>query len=226
MEKAVIRIRSGGPPRMRQRYEQAIRGVLAVCGRSATGALLLNTLRNHRRNIIIEPYTDAGANNAEAVPFSEDAAGTFGTDRTAAGTHSIVRFSVERSVMPPHWPQGQSDEVMIHELAHALRQVTGTERYANEPMNANNPVNDGFLNMASYGNVEEFFASMVASVHSSELNRRALANHGGMPLRDPQLLNQQPFTTRMNEIRSRPPLQEFCRQMAAIHADFNPFRDL
>jgi hypothetical protein len=81
--------------------------------------------------------------------------------------------------------------------------------------------------IASFGNVEEFFSAMVASVHSSELGRAALGNHGQWPLRDPAVLQRPPYSTRLREVWTRMPL--FAADLAAIPpavAAFNPFRDV
>jgi len=124
--------------------------------------------------------------------------------------------------MPANWPQGSSNEVLLHELAHALRQINGAERYSRDA--AGNRV---LLPMASFENVEEFFAVMVASVHSSELGRAALGNHGQWRLRDPNVLQRPPYSTRLRQIWQRMP--RFAAGMAAIPvnvAAFNPFRDV
>jgi hypothetical protein len=122
--------------------------------------------------------------------------------------------------MPASWPQGTADEVLVHELAHALRQINGVERYEGRDA-AGHPL---LLRIVSFGNVEEFFAAMVASVHSSELGRPALGNHGQWPLRDPGVLQHPPYSTRLSEFRVQMP--DLTRELAGIPAAFNPFRDV
>lgn len=216
-----LNIRSQGPEPAQNRFRNSVSTVINAARRTRAGSIVISTIEASPMRVFIEPYTDPDR-NAEAVPMSELASGSFSRNRIAHGTHSIVRFSPTRSVMPRNWPQGAADEVMVHELAHALRQITGTERYARDA--AGRKI---LLQIASFGNVEEFFAAMVASVHSSELSRPPLANHGQWPLRNPGVLQKAPYSTRLREFWQRMP--QFCTRMAAIPestATFNPFRDV
>lgn len=212
-----LRIDSRGTPDQQARYRREVEAVRAQIRRTRTGRILLKHIDHEATHeVVIVPYTDADR-NAEAVPGSWAAAGTASATRVARGTTSRVRFSVGRSVMPPNWPQGTADEVLVHELAHALRQITGTQRYRGGQL----------LRIASFGNVEEFFAAMVASVYSSELGRPPLGNHGQWRLRNPDVLQRKPYSTRLRETRTRMPL--FCEEMSRIPpqvAAFNPFRDV
>lgn len=213
-------IRSRGTPDQQDRYRRSVAGVVEAVQRTRTGRIVIAHITASPRRVTIEPWTGESG-NAEAVPESEVASGSTVPGRTSAGTNTHVRFSADRSAMPPSAPQGSADEVLVHELGHALRQISGAEQYER--------VGGGLalLRMASYGNTEEFFAAMVASVHSSELGRAPLANHGRMALRDPGLLQRPPFSTRLRQARARMP--GFCAQLAAIPpemAAFNPFRDV
>ncbi|WP_452220832.1 M91 family zinc metallopeptidase [Lacinutrix salivirga] len=215
-----IRIRSRGSQPLQQRYEQSIQAVINDIQVTNTGRIVVRHLERSSRRVTISPYLAAGGNNASATPGNELSGGTFTADRIASGTGSKIAFSVERSTMSAHVPQGTADEVLLHEMSHALRQVTGTERLAR----VNGTVT--LLPMASYENVEEFFAAMVASVHSSELGRALLGNHGSWPLRNPEVLNRPPFSTRLRQICERMP--DFTRELAQIPvsvAPFNPFRN-
>ena len=214
-----LQIRSRGTAAQQARYRQEIERVLLRVRPTRTGTILLGHIERSPHRVTIVPYTD-GDINAEAVPGSWRASGTVGRGRSAAGTGSRVRYSVRMSTMPPNWPQGNPGEVLVHELAHALRQITGTERYRARG-------SQDLLPMASFENVEEFFAAMVASVYSSELRLPPLGNHGQWVLRDPDVLNHPPFSTRIRDFRVR--MRAFCTEMAGIPpavATFNPFRDV
>lgn len=123
-----LQIRSRGTAAQQARYRLEIEGVLGQIRPTRTGTIVLEHIERSPHRVTIVPYTD-GDRNAEAVPGNWRASGTVGRGRPAAGTGSRVRFSLRMSTMPPNWPQGNPGEVLVHELAHALRQVTGTERY-------------------------------------------------------------------------------------------------
>ena len=214
-----LQIRSRGTAAQQARYRQEIEDVLAQARITRTGTILLGHIERSPRQVTIEPYT-GGGRNAEAVPGNWRAAGTTMRGRPGRGTTSRVGFSVRMSTMPPNWPQGNPGEVLVHELSHALRQITGTERYVAGSSGTALP-------MASFGDVEEFFAAMVASVYSSELRRPPLGNHGQWVLRDPDVLARPPFSTRIRDFRLS--MAAFCGDLARIGADvapFNPFRDV
>lgn len=216
-----LRIASRGSEHQRGTYRHAIEAVLRDVRRTRAGRTVITHLERSPRTATIVPYTDAD-HNAESVPDSEAASGTFSHDRVAHGTNARVRFSVGRSVMPANWPQGTADEVLVHELTHALRQMSGAERYTRDATGARD-----LLPMASFENVEEFISAMVASVHSSELGRAPLGNHGQWPLRHAAVLRAPPYSTRLREFWVRMP--RFATDMAAIPAvaaPFNPFRDV
>lgn len=215
-----LRIESRGSVQQQEAYRRSIQGVLDVVQRTQAGRIVINHINSSSRNVIIVPYTGRGI-NAFATPASRAASGTFSAARVASGTNSWVEFSVDRSVRP-NVPQGSADEVLLHELAHALRQINGLVRWERNAAGERVP-----LRMASYCNVEEFFAVMVASVHSSQLGRAARGNCSVWPLRNPNVLQQRPYSTRLREIWQRMPV--FASEIAAIPvttAAFNPFRDV
>ncbi|WP_149274990.1 type III secretion system effector protein [Pareuzebyella sediminis] len=214
-------IRSRGAANVQARYRASIEQVLRDIRRTNTGRIVIGHIERDRHRVVISPYLEGGAPNASATPGSELSGGTFSADRTALGTGSFIAFSVARSVLPANVPQGRADEVLLHEMAHALRQINGVERLVRRGGRIE------LLQMASFESVEEFFAAMVASVHSSELGRRILGNHGSWPLRNPDVLNRPPYSTRLRQIVARMP--NFAGDMARISetvAPFNPFRNV
>ncbi|MEL0585129.1 MAG: hypothetical protein AAES65_09675 [Candidatus Thiodiazotropha sp. (ex. Lucinoma kazani)] len=215
-----LRIESRGTPEQQVNYRRSIERVLAGVQRTHVGRIVIRHINRSDRTVMIVPYTGRGV-NAAAVPGNNAASGTFSRTRVARGTNSRVLFSVDRSVMPDV-PQGTADEVLLHELAHALRQINGVVRWARDTTGARVP-----LRMASFGSVDEFFAAMVASVHSSELRRPVLGNHGVWELRNPDVLLQRPYSTRLRDFWERMPV--IAAEIGAIPANvaaFNPFRDV
>jgi hypothetical protein len=214
-----LRIANLGTTQQQLTYRRSIEGVLAVVQRTQAGRVVVNHISRSTRTVTIVPYTGGGI-NAFTRPESRAASGTFSVGRVARGTNSWIEFSPAGSARP-NVPQGRSDEILLHELSHALRQINGLVRWERNAAGQRVP-----LRMASYGNVEEFFAAMVASVHSSQLGRPALGNNSVWPLRTPNVLQQRPYSTRLREIRQRMPV--FVSEIAAIPATiaaFNPFRD-
>lgn len=218
-------IRSGGSDEAREAYRASVEAVLATIRQTRSGAALLTHLEASPRTARIVPFgprdlAENGLDNAFAQPMS-GASGSLTLERTGAGTGSEIHFGVrtlrERGV------QARRDEVLVHELAHALRQLTGTERFERAPGGGAR-----LMRMAGgFDTVEEFFAAMVGSVYSSELGRPPLGNHDSATIRDPSVLARPPFSTRLREARARMPA--FTADIAAIPAGvapFNPFRDV
>lgn len=190
--------------------------IVANIKTTQTGRLVLRLIDAAPYDVVIQPNTDPnGAGNAFATPASVVHAGNAKLDKAARGTRSFIEFSPGR--LSGKGVQFAHHEVLLHELCHGLRQATGRERLRN-----GNP-----LKMASFDNVEEFFAAMVTSVHSSELGRPALGNHGSWALPSVDRLRQAPFNTRLRQFRVSMPV--LCKELANIPpnvAAFNPFRDI
>ena len=112
--------------------------------------------------------------------------------------------------------------VLVHEMAHALRFATGTGRAERRPFGQ-----IGSPEMPTFGDIEQFFAIMVESVHESEMGFRVRRDslHIGRPT--PAFLSVMPYSTRLRDFARRMPT--FVGEMAAIDAStapFNPFRDV
>jgi hypothetical protein len=219
----MLQIRSRGTDAQQAAFTAGIQAVLTAIRRTITGRTVIGMLEGSPRRVVIEPFdsSDVGEMglNAFAAPGSVDSAGSLHLDRPAAGTGSFIHFTPGLYVTGS--PQGSDDEVLLHELCHSLRQTRGLERYARGPRGGRI-----YMPMVSYENVEEFFAAMVASVHSSELGRRPLGNHDSAGLPDPAVLSRAPYSTRLAEIaRQVPDLHAALRAIDAATAPFNPFRD-
>ena len=215
-----LTIESVGSQIQQDSYRQSIEVVIQDIRRTRTGRIVLNLIEISTRTVTIVPSADGGGIHAEAIPEFEGSSGTFSPHRLARGTNARVRFSVGLDI--PNIPQGRSDEVLLHELAHALRMISGAERYSRDARG-----NRILLPIASFENVEEFFAAIVGSVHSSELGRQVLGNHGYWALTDYSVLQRPPYSTRLREIWGHMP--RFAEDMGMIPAEvaaFNPFRDV
>jgi hypothetical protein len=195
-------------------FRATILPILSAIQSRRSGHILLSNIDKAHKHITIVPYgskdiKDAGIDNAYADEAYKPAAYRHGNHH-GAGTNSQIHFT------PGVWNgllvQSQPDEVLVHELAHGFRQINGLERTAH---------------IASFGNVEEFFAALVASIYSSEKGRPALGNHGFWPLPNASVLSNRPYSTWIGIFRSAMPM--LTRELASMprsQASFNPFRDV
>lgn len=214
-----ITIRSGGSASSRKRFKTSVEAVLKDVGRTRTGKIVLTRLNAATYDVIIEPNLEPGGfNNAFEEAASHVHSGNTRLGHSARGTRSIVSYSPKR--LSGKGVQMALHEVLLHELCHSLRTVYGRSRFKNRagdllPMSGN------------FSNVEEFFAAMVTSVHSSELGRPALGDHGTWKLPSVDSLRKAPFDRRLREFNTSMP--DLCRELRAIPpvvAPFNPFRDV
>ena len=138
----------------------------------------------------------------------------------AGGIEADIRYT------PGHWipgavqyggatgPGGSADEVLLHELLHAVRITLGLGdcRQTQAPLHR-------------YDNRSEFYAVLVENVYSSETRRPPRRDHWGhVALRDPVQYYAQPSNKLMimNFCRSMP---QFTRDLASVPCNFNPFRE-
>jgi hypothetical protein len=215
-----IGVRSKGTTAQQARFESSVRPILATIGTTVTGQTVLQWIYRAAYKVWIEEnldFTPNGYNNASTVSASNSHAGTAHLGRSARGTRAFIGYSPNR--LRGRGVQFARDEVLLHELCHALRAIYGWERHNSS---------GGALAMSGhFDNVEEFFAAMVTSVHSSEQGRAALGDHGDWPLRSQDMLKERPFITRLREFNIAMPA--FCKELSNIPAAvaaFNPFRDI
>ena len=222
-----LEIRSGGNVRQQAAYRQSVGPLLKQIVRTRTGQFVIRRIEGSPRRVRIVPTTRqelraGGFNNAVAIPMHRPVAGTLGAGSPAAGTGSEIQFTVRN--LRNRGIQGRNDEVLLHELCHSLRQISGVQRYRRTRGGGVPP----FVEISGgFANIEEFFAAMVTSVYSSEVGRRPLGNTQDASLNDPTRLQNPPFSTRLREFQLRMP--NFVREMRTIsmqQASFNPFRDV
>lgn len=212
-----IQIRSRGPAAAQARFTASVQAIFPAIRRTHTGRLILEWLNRAPYDTIIEPYSGHDYNNADEIGASESHAGNDRLGTSARGTRAFVGFSPNN--LSGHGVGNRPDEVLLHELCHGLRSVYGWERYDHA---------GNYLRMAGgFDDVEEFFAIMVTSVHSSELGRGARGDHGNWRLPSEDLLRKHPYDTRLRQFNTSMPV--LCSQLRGIPANvapFNPFRDI
>ncbi|HBQ19729.1 MAG TPA: hypothetical protein DEF51_54255 [Myxococcales bacterium] len=229
---------TGWSPDTYARYEEATRRVLNRSFSTRTGQLVRDAIR---RPVTIAPWPDPSVCNADAnalvrrdalrrgaqayycadipaTPIVEtgtpDPHAQTGTGR---GSDAVVRFT------PRQWetgictifgnsPGGRSDEVLLHELFHALR-VTVALR-------------DCSALVGGYDTFGEFAAIAVTNMHSRELGRPLRRNHGGFTHvigaeRTYNTTEHAAWTLRL--CRQMPELTRRLSRIPLSVCDFNPF---
>ncbi len=217
------------------RYERAVRNVVRTIEGTMTGSIVLDSLR--RRTAIV-PYPSNLARNADCdvAPGAPYAAGYRANDflyscgdgtrlqghgfGTGAGADARVRFTPgqwipgARDYAGPTGPGGHVDEVLLHELVHAVRVTIGL-----------GDCRQLQGRLAGYDNRSEFYAVLVENVYSSETHRDPRRDHHAwVKLTNPQQYYAQPQNKLMimDFCRSQ---SDFTRALANVRCDFNPFRE-
>ena len=196
------------------------------------------------RNASADPLDPARATRSGGT--AEDGS----TKGIGGGSGVIIRYVAQDwSDATSAAPLDVSDEVLFHELVHALRQVRGDEdtveieppfdvlKRANQAFKdqlTNSIVNNGpwpvppkFLQQ--YDNYEEFIAVLITNIYRSENNRPGLVRDhretGELPY---PLCNARNFMrTYQNWItRMCNEMPSVCKELAAIPCSFNPIFEL
>ncbi len=144
-------------PADRVRYDRQVKEHLGWVHATKTGRVLLDSIKYHNRDMLIQPYTGGGCNavggfdspggvRRGVVWYSP---GTFGH----GGACGAARREGGRGVL--------GDEDLFHELFHAFRGVSGKFR--------KNAVN---WQLSHYTDSEEFLAVMVSNIYISDATNR------------------------------------------------------
>jgi hypothetical protein len=109
------------------------------------------------------------------------------------------------------------DEILVHELAHAMRMVSGFETRRRVP------------GQPGYGNIEELVAIVVANVYRSERKRHGVRNNDHAAW-DVMFVDGKNFLkiqfNRWHLQRFSRQHPAFARELSAVNAYFNPFQHL
>jgi hypothetical protein len=236
----------------RKKYEHDVRQQMGMFRRYRTAQAVLAEINASRsRSVIIMPYrdddqnADAGATHVthrqDVVPLGMtvlDSDGAVikmrGKALKGTGTGADVTVDYTPSMWGPgsktRGPASDPDEVLLHELIHASRQVKGVSR--------RREVDGG------YDNEEEFIAIMIDNIYLSEKGRTRLrgTHQSNAKGNHDTLVYPEGFLDNKQGLSGLPPYRiiEFLRfrqpalyaALAAIqkgngpgHANFNPIRD-
>lgn len=223
----------------KEKHQKQITSMLKeITARKAGQALLGETNRSpHWITILPIDFVSTQSrwvkfhNNAIASPHSAKESAVKGSHAgqnkdgdnlkgTGAGTSSWVYFTPER-IRPGGGPGYNPDEILFHELVHAVRDMQGASTA-------------GFKMGNAYDNAEEFAAVVTTNVYMSEKKQTDLrANHGRGKLENPDRFLDHPQVPSPGARgllsvyrRNQPRLFAALANIDSKTAAFNPFRDL
>ncbi|MGC2657904.1 MAG: M91 family zinc metallopeptidase [Bryobacteraceae bacterium] len=219
----------------KQRYETDINAALERLANTWTGWAIITEIYYTQRQMVICPYhptPQTGQFNAYAKPVDVKAATMKDTTAlddhgklppkdqrivgTGTGSNTIVRFSSTTftGAGAPTGPGTSPDEILLHEMIHALRQMQG--RMVRESV-AGNPGMD---------NYEEFAAITISNIYRSEKGNTTLrADHWGFnPLTGPTVASSVFKSTYLSYLAHMNIEQpRVCQNLRQAKCAFNPF---
>ncbi|MEQ1593526.1 MAG: hypothetical protein ABL985_00345 [Casimicrobium sp.] len=228
------------PTRVDKEYERKVLGTLDTIYCSQVGRLLLQSL-NNTLDIYpysIQDARESGSQNATTTPKNWDAAGERGTPlydngmplRLASG--DVRRYATgggigsEIHFFPDDWATStvpsnrglfasagyRRDEVLFHEMAHALMFMAGCD--------------NGSMPPVGFDTKREFWAVMATNIYSSAWNRPLRKNHqSGSPISQTDADALYLKYGSMVDWMCRD-IPHFTRAVAQLEwIPFNPFRD-
>lgn len=201
-----------------------------------TGWAIITEIYYMHRQMTVRPYVptpQTGQFNATATPtdlaadtlrdtLALDPSGNLqgpGQQRTVGtgiGGDTIINFSprIFRAPGFPIGPGASSDEILLHEMIHGIRQMMG--RSVREAVTVN-------LGMDNY---EEFAAITITNVYQSELRIAQLRkdHHGFAPLTGPTT-NVSTFKATYQQWLSYLDVEQprLCQNLRQVNCAFNPF---
>jgi hypothetical protein len=129
------------------------------------------------------------------------------------GSDTVIWFTPQDYIKTSSLPGGRPDEVLLHEMVHALRMEMG--------LNLCLAMDDGF------DTVEEFYAILIANIYRSECGYRDLrANHNGKQMLAAPLTDDSRFYKQWKDKIDRlcREMSALCNVLAAVPCAFNPIR--
>lgn len=130
----------------------------------------------------------------------------------------LSRARLEKRIFGgPSMPGSEMDEVLLHEMVHGVRKLSGHSNSWSEKHK---------LRFGNYDDIEEVFAILVANIYRSEIGRKGLRkdHHGFVKIEttDRRFLANAANRARLARLRREQP--EFFDALQDVEADFNPTR--
>jgi len=217
-------------------FATSVEGLLDQIKSHRVGKAVIREIHRCRRTLRIVPYFGGSKDSPNAVAkpdkavdarrrhwINRDTHGNliYGSLRgTGIGSDAVVKFLPSDFVKhvpgadTPAGPTAVQDEVLLHELVHAVRYMKG--------LSARRKVR--FQRSFAYHNMEEFFAILIANIYRSECGRPGLRHdHAGF---DTVSMNSVSFLkigrNRAHVRQLRREMPNLFRELRGVRADFNP----
>jgi hypothetical protein len=219
----------------RSDYEQQVVATIKNIQARKSGRLLLYWIRHAGPGlwVVIAPYGPYwekryGKENALAQPEAELLSEGFGVKWAMKVNFSVGTWALPCSAASTlcGGPGFLPDEVLLHELVHTQRHISGLDRQ----------VSLKGTSLEAYENEEEFFAVTVANLYMSESGRTASAVPGQSRLRSDHGSGALSADEDWDLVQFVDPeyvrlVKKYCEQhpnlsrgLAGVDAKFNPFR--
>jgi Effector protein len=153
-------------------WTQAVREDIKKISQTKVGSLLLRSIRHHGKVVTIRPRQE-GSNCGGARTSPGDVVGTAGVWDVITGATIAFNpdtYKIGGTCSKYYLGIGgfhiESDEVLLHELVHAFRKVSGKEKTT--------PLSKGLI---FYDDNEDFNAVLVQGIYASERRKPIRASH-------------------------------------------------
>ncbi len=227
-------------------YGRSVRDVLNTLNGQVTGRVILEAIQGSGHQIVIQPYnpTPQDPQNAYASPTDWSAATPQGqqalqcggpnqgqpliqstywgfssapVEGTGSGSNSVVYFTPSMW-SAPGGPGSRADQILLHEMLHAYRQMRGRLLCMS-------------AGMGNYDTFEEYFAIVITNMYMSETTGSAATplrahHHGFSTLPYPQLFPDSQQNREYLRRIHRENSELTARLAFRSRGPFNPFRDL
>jgi hypothetical protein len=225
-----------GPPNMVVRdttnpkaasYEYQTQEVFRQMEKTAVGGMLIRKINSSPHNLTIRALNQrASLDQTRTIWADQSATGQRAASGGGGGTDVIMWYEPEAWSHPPvkasidpanHF---RADDVLFHELVHALRMMRGLMDLSK---------------IRDWDNIEDLFAIMLTNIYNSSNNRNGdlRGDHGvpfrvlgNSPLRPTEQIDEQGFYTRFdtNIDRLWLSLPDLCLGISRVSCRWNPLR--
>ncbi|HYJ90449.1 MAG TPA: M91 family zinc metallopeptidase [Pyrinomonadaceae bacterium] len=201
-------------------WTTAVRGDITKIANTKVGSLLLRSIRYHGQAITVRPkdmdYCNSGTLEGDTISHGGGVTVGTGSDIVFNPDTYQVGSKCEAKSLAMGGFHVESNEVLLHELVHAFRHVSGKDGIK--------PLAKG---LSFYGNNEEFNAVLVQGIYASERKKPVRSSHFHHFEIDKELNSSMRFFKTGEETFTW--VEKFCQQnpgftkaLAEIDVPFNP----
>jgi hypothetical protein len=208
-------------------YEEKTQGVLRQIERTAVGGMLIRQINSSPHSLTIRALNErASLDQTRTIWADQSATGQRAASGGGGGTDATMWYEPEAWSHPPakrsidpanHF---QADDVLFHELVHALRMMRGLMDLSK---------------IRDWDNIEDLFAIMLTNIYNSSNNRNGdlRGDHGvpfrvlgKSPLRPTEQIDESGFYARFSTDIERlwHSLSDLCFGISQVSCRWNPLR--